>query len=99
VLNLLIHIKIRLYISTAIGYAITAYYLNSRWTYERLRRKLGFIGLAKYLSVCMISLVAAEIIMVRLVGNKGFNLNLAKMIAIIIVFSGIFVNRYWTFRL
>ena len=92
-----------LYVATGLAFvaaSVVAYWLNNRWTYKRLGLQFGAQNLIKYTIIGTVGLVLTEIIMRVLVGNQGLNYNLAKVIAIFLVFFwNFFGNRFWTFRL
>ena len=102
-LNLLyLKANANLYIATGLAFVIAsvvAYWLNNRWTYRRLGLPFGAHNLIKYTIIGTVGLVLTEIIMRILVGNQGLNHNLAKIVAIFLVFFwNFFGNRFWTFR-
>jgi len=102
-LNLLyLKASANLYVATGLAFVIAsvvAYGLNNRWTYKRLGLQFGAQNLIKYTIIGTVGLVLTEIIMRVLVGNQGLNYNLAKVIAIFLVFFwNFFGNRFWTFR-
>ncbi len=79
--------------------SIVAYRLNNHWTYRRLGLPFRAQNLTKYTATGAVGLVITEGIIHLLVGRQGLDYNLAKIIAIMLVFFwNFFVNRYWTFR-
>ena len=102
-LNLL-HLALGIDIYIAIFWAFiagttTAYVLNNNWTFQRLNNPIGWEKSLKYLSIGAVGLGLTELIMHILVGQNEFNFNIAKLVAIGIVFFWNFTaNRYWTFH-
>lgn len=78
--------------------AINGYLLNNRWTYHRLNRRPGLIGLAEYVTISFVGLGLTELIIHYLI-RFGLNVNLDKIIAVFLVFLwNFFGNRWLTFR-
>lgn len=78
---------------------ITVYVINNRWTYGHLNLPFRARNLLKYVIVAAIGLAITEAIIHFLSIENDLNYNLAKVIAIMIVFFwNFFGNRYWTFR-
>ncbi len=100
----LIHLKLgtSLYWAVFWGFAvatITVYVLNNHWTYRRLGLPFQTQTLSKYTVVAAVGLAITEGIIHLLAVENGLYYNLAKVIAIVIVFFwNFFGNRYWTFR-
>ncbi len=102
-LNLLyLKVNANLYVATGLAFVIAsvvAYGLNNRWTYRRLGLPFGAQNLIKYTVIGTVGLALTEGVMHILVSGQGLNYNLAKIIAIAVVFFwNFFGNRYWTFR-
>jgi len=102
-LNLLyLEANANLYVATGLAFvmaSLVAYGLNNGWTYRRLELPFRAQNLVKYTTIGTVGLVLTEVIMRILVGEQGLNYNLAKIIAIAIVFFwNFFGNRYWTFQ-
>ncbi len=99
-----LHLKLdlNLYLATAIAFVaavIVVYTLNNYWTYRRLGLKFRASNLLKYGLISTIGLIITEGIIHLLAVENDLNFNLAKIIAIAIVFFwNFFANRTWTFR-
>lgn len=92
----------QIYIATFIGFifgATVGYILNNAWTYRRLSRKPRPKYLMKYVIIGSFGLLITEAIMHHFAVYQDMNHNLAKLIAVGIVFFWNFsANRYWTFN-
>lgn len=84
------------------GFAVATlvvYGLNNRWTYGHLGLPFRVQTLFKYAIIAAIGLAITEAIIHLLAVENGLYYNLAKVIAIVIVFFwNFFGNRFWTFR-
>jgi len=103
ILNIL-HLVVGTDIYRSVFWAFTAavafnYTLNNHWTYRRLGLRFQAKNLFKFATIAAIGLGITEVIIHLLSIEQGLNYNLAKIIAIMIVFFwNFFGNRYWTFR-
>lgn len=102
-LNLL-HLKagLSVYQATFWGFSaavIVVYSLNNFWTFRHLNLPFSAGNLLKYTVIAGIGLAITEGIMHVLVGGYGLNYNLARIIAMgIVFFWNYFGNRWWIFR-
>lgn len=77
---------------------INGYYLNNRWTYQRLGSQFRWTALSKYGVVSAVGLGLTELIMISL-HSLSWNVNLAKLVSVVLVFFWSFTaNRFWTFK-
>lgn len=102
-LNLLhVRFAVNLYAATAIAFVaavLVVYTFNNYWTFRRLGLKFRARTLAKYGLISTVGLIITEIIIHLLAVENGYNFNVAKIIAIgIVFFWNFFANRAWTFR-
>lgn len=75
--------------------AINNYLMNSLWTFEQ---NLSWQKLAKFLAVAVVGLALNNGIVLLLANNFGWNYNLAKLLALVVVFFWNFLaNKRWTF--
>lgn len=90
-----------LYLSTFMGFiagTINGYLMNNFWTYRRLGKKANPKDFIKLAMVGAVGLGLTELIMFILSGKVGLNYNVAKLIAIVIVFFwNFFAARRWAF--
>ena len=78
---------------------LVVYTINNRWTYGHLGLPFQAQNLLKYATVAVIGLAITELLVHFLSVENALNYNLAKIIAIMIVFFwNFFANRFWTFR-
>ena len=91
-----------LWLATAIGFCaglINGYYFNSRWTFAYNTKGQEGKKFSQFAVVSLVGLVLTEIIMLNFANGGGFNKNLAKAIAVVIVFFwNYFGNKIWTFK-
>lgn len=90
-----------IYLATFIGFlggSINGYLANNTWTFAHRNLPMGTRGLAQYSLVGLVGLGLTELIMHILAVRADINYNLAKLVAVFIVFFWNFLaNRYWTF--
>jgi len=87
-----------LYLAVALGFLVGAlnnYLLNSLWSFQQ---RLSWHQLIQFLFVAIGGWIWTELIMFFLVEMVDRNYNVAKLVALALVFFwNYFVNRYWTF--
>ncbi len=75
--------------------AVNNYLMNSLWTFEQ---DLSYQRLGKFLAVAVIGLALNNGIVLLLADNFSWNYNLAKLVALFVVFGWNFLaNKRWTF--
>lgn len=75
------------------------YFLNNHWTFKDRNKSANSRDLTKYATISAIGLGLTELIMHQLAVESNIHYNIAKLIAVFIVFFwNFFANRYWTFK-
>ena len=91
-----------IFVATLMGFlagTVFGYPANNSWTYGRHGQKAHLAGLFKITVVGACGLLFTEIIMYVLTIRMGYNYNVSKLVAVVIVFFwNFFANRYWTFK-
>lgn len=91
-----------IYLATFWAFAVAVvmnYLLNNYWTYSRLGLAFQANKLMKFAAISTVGLGVTELIIDLLSVRSGLNYNLAKIIAIgLVFFWNFFANRAWTFR-
>lgn len=91
-----------LYLAAFIGFllgSINGYLLNNAWTYRRLDKRAGLLGLTKYTLISLVGLGLTEVIIDLLSVRSNLNYNVSKLVAVAVVFFwNFFGNRWWTFQ-
>lgn len=78
---------------------INGYLLNNRWTFGDRNKSANSRDLIKYTIISAVGLGLTELIMHQLAVKSDLHYNLAKLIAVFIVFFwNFFINRAWTFK-
>jgi putative flippase GtrA len=88
--------------ATAIGFCVglvNGYYFNSRWTFKYNTKGQEGKKFGQFAIISLVGLALTEIIVLYFANNVGHDKNIAKLIAVIIVFFwNFFGNKMWTFQ-
>ena len=91
-----------LWLATAIGFCVglvNGYYMNSRWTFKYNTRGQEAKKFSQFAIISLVGLGLTEVIVLYFANSLGLDKNIAKLIAVIIVFFwNYFGNKFWTFQ-
>ncbi len=92
----------KLWLATAIGFAVglvNGYYMNSRWTFKYKTKGKEAKTFSQFTIISLVGLGLTELIVLGFTNSGDLNKNIAKLIAVIIVFFwNYFGNKIWTFK-
>jgi putative flippase GtrA len=99
-LNIFIHLHASLLVATAIGFLVASlngYYLNSSFVFKR---KHSYEGYFKFFVVVFTGLLITELIVHLLTYmNPAMNFNVAKLVAVVVVFFWNYgFSKIWAFK-
>jgi dolichol-phosphate mannosyltransferase len=91
-----------LWLATAIGFCaglINGYFMNSRWTFKYKTEGREVKKFSQFAIISLVGLGLTELIVLEFTSNGGLSKNIAKLIAVAVVFFwNYFGNKFWTFR-
>ncbi len=91
-----------LWLATAIGFifgTINGYFMNSRWTFKYGTKGAEAKKMTQFTIVGVVGFALTELIVINLASGLDLEKNIAKGIAVIIVFFwNYFANKLWTFK-
>ncbi|MEI6499362.1 MAG: GtrA family protein [bacterium] len=99
---LLGNIDNHLWLATASGFligTINGYIMNSRWTFQYETKGTEAKKFTKFAIIGLVGFALTELIVLGLAHLLDVDKNIAKLIAVVIVFFwNYFANKHWTFK-